>query len=303
MLERWTDPAWLAEAHAWIRSHVSVTGEIEQPHVRPWSTVLRVPTADGAVWFKANTEEFRYEAALTSRLASRRPDAIPPLLAADLDRGWLLMDDAGTTLRTVVAEERSLDRWLDVLPLYAGVQIDLAGEAPELVDIGVPDMRLAVLPHKLKTFLDELGGRLGDEGARLRERLPWVRAACEELASYGVPETIQHDDFHDAQVFVRDGDYLLMDWSEACVAHPFFTLSVTLEGVIAWGLDDEEHSEPLDPYRSAYAEPFERAGLIEDSERALDLALRLGWICRSVNGHVPYNVDHTRTRLRMFLDG
>ena len=38
----------------------------------------------------------------------------------------------------------------------------------------------------------------------------------------------------------RDGSHLVMDWGDACVSHPFFTLSVTLEGVLAWGLDDEE---------------------------------------------------------------
>ena len=49
----WTQPEWLAGAEAWIRERVDLTGEIEQPHVRWWSTVLRVPTADGVVWFKA----------------------------------------------------------------------------------------------------------------------------------------------------------------------------------------------------------------------------------------------------------
>ena len=47
-----------------------------------------------------------------------------------------------------------------------------------------------------------------------------------------------------------------MDWGDACISHPFFTLSVTLEGVLAWGLDDEEDSEDTAPYRDAYLEPF-----------------------------------------------
>ena len=66
------------------------------------------------------------------------------------------------------------------------------------------------------------------------------------------PETIQHDDLHDGQVFVQDGRYLLLDWGDACVSHPFFTLAVTLDGVIAWGVDDVEHSEDTEPYRDAY---------------------------------------------------
>ena len=51
---RWQRPEWLAEATEWIHERVEVTGEIEQPHVRWWSTVMRVPTRDGDLWFKAN---------------------------------------------------------------------------------------------------------------------------------------------------------------------------------------------------------------------------------------------------------
>jgi hypothetical protein len=299
----WTDPAWLAEAQAWIREQVTPVGAIEQPHVRPWSTVMRVPTEGGAVWFKANTEALRYEAALVARLAARRRDCVPPLVAVDLERGWMLMEDAGTTLRALIAEERSLERWLHVLPLYAGVQIDMAGEAEELIALGVPDVRLATLPEQFERLVAALAGELVEDEQRLRDQLPWIAEACDELASFGIPETIQHDDFHDAQVFVRDGRYLLMDWGDACISHPFFTLSVTLEGVISWGLEDVEGSEDIAPYRDPYLEQFACFGSRDDLVRACDLALRLGWICRTVNAYVPGNLDPTHARLRMFLSG
>jgi hypothetical protein len=284
---------------------VSPTGEIEQPHVRPWSTVMCVPTANGPVWFKANGPQEHHEAALVGALAEERPDAVPPLLAVDVERGWMLMADAGERLREIVARERSLARWLEILPLYAGVQVDLAPRAEELVSLGVPDLRLAVLPDRFEALLDRLSGRLDDEAfeARLREKLPWVRDASEELASYGIPETVQHDDFHDGQVFVKDGRYLLMDWGDACVSHPFFSLSVTLEGGLAWGVDDVENSEDVAPYRAAYLSGFGRYGSLAELERATDLALRLGWVCRSINGDIPGDADGPTIRLRMFLDG
>jgi aminoglycoside/choline kinase family phosphotransferase len=295
---QWTDPDWLAEAHAWIAAHVSPTGEIEQPHVRPWSTVMRVPTADGAVWFKANSPQQRFEAALVGVLASERPDVVPPLVAVDLDRGWMLMADAGERLREIAARERSYARWLEILPLMAGVQIDLARRADELVALGVPDLRLAVLPATFEAFLDEVGPSIEDDElvARAREMVPWVREASAELASHGIPETIQHDDFHDGQVFVKDDRYLLMDWGDACVSHPFFTLSVTLQGFLSWGLDDVENSEPIEPYAERYVAEF-------DGTHGVDLgsAMRLGWACRVVNGHLPYEPGSTAARLQMFV--
>ena len=87
----WTDPAWLAAAHAWIHEQVArlgsaVVSAIEQPHDRPWATVLRVPTERGDLYFKANAPPLRFEAALVEVLAERRPDAVPPLVAVDLER-------------------------------------------------------------------------------------------------------------------------------------------------------------------------------------------------------------------------
>jgi hypothetical protein len=298
----WRDPHWLAGAHRWIevqlqRLGLTRVGEIEQPHVYPWSTVLRVPTSEGDVWFKANAERLRFEAALVTRVAERAPDRVPPLLAADLEHGWMLMADAGRRLREVIAEERSLRRWLDVLPATAHIQLAMEPDVESLLALGVPDMRLVTLPDGYAQLMDTI-----QADARFRDAHAYVVGLCEELASFGIAETLQHDDLHDGQVFLKDGIHLIMDWGDACISHPFFTLSVTVEGGIAWGVDDVEDSEDTEPYIRAYLEPYaERYD--GDLLAASRVATRLGWACRAVNGHVPSDVDHTFTRLRMFLDG
>lgn len=301
---RWTEPAFLDPAHAWIVEQLAglglaVTGELEQPHVMRWSTVIRVPTADGPVWFKANDGSLRHEAAVTALLASRHPGNVPPLLAADVDRGWMLMADAGRRLREVLPEEGSLDRWLGVLRTVAEIQLACEDAVDELLAMGVPDRRLATLPDAY----DRLASELRIE-PRFRAATPYVRELCDRLAAFGIRETLQHDDLHDAQVYVKDGVDLVMDWGDACVSHPFFTLSVTLEGVISWGLDDVEDSVDTGPFRDAYLAPYAAAypelGR-DDLLAAVEAALRLGWACRFVNGLVPG--DDPGPRLRMFLDG
>ena len=215
----------------------------------------------------------------------------------------MLMEDGGTTLRELIAAEHSLGRWVDVLRLYATVQIDLSGAVDELLSLGVPDLRLDVLPARAEAMFDELVELPDSERRRLYESLPWMREACAELGAAGIPETIQHDDLHDAQIFVRDGRYQLLDWGDACVSHPFFSLAVTLEGVIAWGIDDEEGSEPTEPYRDAYLQAF-RGRTAGDLVRLSTTACRLGWVCRAVNGRTAEHSDEsTRLRLGMFLDG
>ena len=118
--EPWEDPAWLATALAWVDEQLTSagrrrTGDVDQMHVRPWATVIRVPTAEGEVFFKANTPELRHEAVVALHLARRVPDRVPPLIADDTDRGWMLMEDGGRRLREVITDERDLSRWDDVV--------------------------------------------------------------------------------------------------------------------------------------------------------------------------------------------
>lgn len=315
-MERWSDPAWLAEAHGWIDEHVSDlgltrVGEVDQVHVRAWSTAIRVPTDAGVLWFKANVPLLAYEAGVVQILFEACPQRVPELVGVDLDRGWMLMRDGGEQLREVVLREGRLDRWLDVLPLYGDLQLAVASRADELVAAGAPDLRLPVLPAAYARLVDEMEGLVPEERDRLVACAPDVEAMCRVLTGVGIPETIQHNDLHDGQVFVQDGRYLVFDWGDACVSHPFTTMSVTLEGVLSWGLDDIEGSVDTTPFRNAYLEPFANFAAFEELEAAHDAALRLGWLCRALvtrplaltleDGPREELLGSVRVHLRMFL--
>ena len=253
-----------------------MTGELDQFHVRWWSTVIRVPATGGDLYFKAVGRGFEFEPPLTATLAELAPDRVTELVAVDTARGWMLMRDAGEQLHDLVGHPADLHRWEDALPRYAELQIAAAPLAVELLAVGVPDVRLSKLP-------DQLGGLLGGPEARLdaelRERvfaaLPGIEAMCSELAAYGIPETIQHDDLHDRQVFVRDGSYVFFDWGDSCVSHPFHSLTVTLRATAA-KLDLEPGGAELRRLRDAYLEPFGAPA------EAADLAYRTGTIARAL---------------------
>jgi hypothetical protein len=306
---QWTSPEWLAEATAWIHGRAEVTGEIEQPHVRWWSTVLRVPTADGNLYFKAVAPIHRFEAGLTAKLAELQPTRVPELVDVDAERGWMLMWDGGTRLRELIETPADLDHWEKLLPGYAQLQIAVAPHTTRLLALGVPDERLSVLPDHLPTLLAaHPAGLSSDEHERLSVRLPEIEAMCRGLKAVGIPETIQHDDLHDGQVFFRDGRYLVFDWGDSCVSHPFHSLTVVLRA-IAWKLDLEPGGPELQRLRDAYLEPF-GDGLAE----AADLAYRTGTIARALAWHrmvaarEPQFVDEEDATgaaygLKLFLEG
>jgi hypothetical protein len=288
----WTRPEWLAEAVAWIRERVEITGEIEQPHVQWWSTVLRVPTAEGDLWFKAAAPINAFEPALTAELARLRPELIMELVAADPDRGWMLSRDAGIRLREQIGSAEDLVRWDEALPQYAELQLAAAPRADRLLALGVPDERLAgfadrferLLANREAVMLGQPEGLTNDEHARLLASVPEVARLCAELAAYGIPETIQHDDLHDGNVFVRDGGYVFFDWGDSCVSHPLHTLVVTLRA-IAYRYDVEPGSRVLLRLRDAYLEPFSRFGRHSELVDAAAIALRVGTIGRAHAWH------------------
>jgi hypothetical protein len=81
----WTSEAFLAEVHAWVSAvaadaGISLTGERAQPHLRPWSSVLRYGAEHGDLWFKVNGTGTRHEAALVATLADLEPSLAPPVL-------------------------------------------------------------------------------------------------------------------------------------------------------------------------------------------------------------------------------
>ena len=283
----WSQPGWLEQAQAWVhaemqRQSMGVSGTIEQPHVRHWSTVLRVPAEDKDVYFKATAPVLAHEVPVTVALAGWRPGCMLPVLAADLERGWMLMPDGGTRLRDLIRADRDVRHWETPLRIYAETQIELANRTPELLAMGMPDRRPATLPEQYRRLLAgtetlRVGlpdGLTPEEYRRLQEATAQVAALCGELASYHVPESLHHGDFHDGNIFVGDGRPLFFDWGDCSVAHPFFSLRTTFVSVEI-SLDLEEGAGEVPELRDAYLEPWTRFESRSNLQAAFRLAQRL----------------------------
>lgn len=291
----WEEPDWLTQVTAWIHDHLAAsnirpTGALELLHQRPWSSFARIPTDHGTVYFKAPAPAFTYEAALTQALAGWRPDCTVPLLAVDRDRGWMLSLDAGITLRAASPTADQVEHWVKILPFYVDLQIEMTARVPELLALGMPDRRLATLPQlytdllaatpDLRIGLDD--GLTPDEYQRLVDLSNTVAAQCAELASYGLPATLTHEEVHDANVLVHGDRYLFIDWSDASVAHPFFTILVTLRAA-AHRLELAEDGPEMLRLRDAYLEPWTRFATRRELLRAFTIAYRLAMINRALS--------------------
>jgi hypothetical protein len=288
---------WIEQASTWVheeleRQDICVTGLIEQPQEDLSSTVLRVPSTAGDIYFKACGPGFAHEPALTDSLWRWRPDCMPPVLAVDLQRGWMLMPDLGAPLRSINQPTHVLEHWQRVLPLYAEVQIDLVSRINEILELGGLDRRLTMLPDQYEQLLTDTGAMLlghpdglsTEEYRSLRQFAPKFREMCEQLAGYRIPETLHHEDFHDANIYIRNNHYTFADWGESGVAHPFITLLVTSR-VIAWRLNLAEDAPELAHLHNIYLEPWTQYESRENLIAAFKLAYRVGMVCRALTWH------------------
>jgi hypothetical protein len=256
----------------WIRAHVEPVGAIETAHERPWGTVLRVPLADGAAWFKACAPVMAFEPRLSAELFARWPDRVAEVLGHDEERAWLLLADAGTA----IGESNPPEIWLAALPPYAELQRGEAVHADDHLAHGVPDLRLTALPARYDDLLRPDLPLTPDEVVRLREFAPRFAELCAELAARDIPETIQHDDLHMMNLYVQGDRLRVLDWGDSCISHPFASLFETFRF-----LERVNKLPPEDPWfrrlRDAYLEPW-GTGLTD----TFDLAMRVGAFAHSI---------------------
>lgn len=287
----WARPGWFASATEWIREQVaalgySEVGPIEQVRISPWSAVLRAPTSAGNVYFKAPA--YAYEATLTTWLAEQFSAQSPRVLAADTVHGWLLMADAGESLRPALMAGGDPARYADALAAFARFQMATAPNVERLVALGCPDRRLERLPtlfaravaDRETLAVGRMGGPSEQNYARMQTMTPEVEALCARLASFALPTaTLHHDEITPGHVIPSGEGYVFFDWGDSAITHPLCSLMMPLRWArLVLGYD----TAALHRLRDAYLRVWTEDETMERVQIAYTLAARLALLCRAL---------------------
>jgi len=295
----WHDSDWQKQAHEWIRSEaeqnsIELIGEIEQPHILHWSTVMQVPSSEGSLYFKATAGETIYEVALTQKLVEWYPDDMPELISVDTTRGWMLMRDGGEQLRASIRPTKDIKPWEPVITRYAELQIGLADHISEILALGIPDHRPSTLPSLYKLLLadetslmtDQEKGLTSAELQRLQSLSPRFEQICADLDKLGIPSSINHGDFHDGNILVKDNRITFFDWGDASVTHPFVSLRTFFVSIeIALELEDYVVTPEMSVLLERYLEPFEKFASKDELRKAYALSKPVASIAKALAWH------------------
>ncbi len=280
-------------ARDWVSSQVSALGgELTDAGTahgdRAWSHTTVFGTTLGRVWFKANAPGTAHEPRLHRLLARLVPDLLPALLAVDEPRAWSLLADAGPTLRTLATPDAQPATWEQLLPRYAEAQLAVAAHRGDLLAPACPSAPRPPCRGRPRRWSPSsppsrrtAAASGPDRRAALEARLPAYGRWCADLAASGLPDTIQHDDLHSANVCVDGDGVRIIDWGDASLGHPFGTMLATLDSLA--------HHAGLGPraplvlrLRDAYLEPFTAYAARRDLVRLVDRARQAGRVTRAL---------------------
>ncbi len=246
---------------------------------RPWSLVRRIDFENQITYFKACGALGAFEPRLLLFLQENAIEFGPEILAVELNQHWFLMADGGPRLREEKKDMALAEQLAAALTSYAEMQISSAGWISKLIDFGLPDRRMSQVPALLGALLaDDVisTGHSAEKVAKLRaaaaKALPALESACNALNQSPFANGLDHGDLHTANLLVSGEHYCLIDWGDACITHPFCSMSVTLETVLNEVPIAEQAmwSEILrDAYLKPWADHYPQDRLYADFERAL----------------------------------
>jgi hypothetical protein len=237
----WEQKGWYEGAAAWIAEQLvrlayTPTAPVEQVKTA-WScsSILRVPTTDGYLYFKATYARPPVEVAVVQQLSRRWPRHVPTLVASDETRRWMLMKDFGPR----ELWRMPFARWPRALRLFGRLQRECSKGLSAWWGIACPDRRMDSLVSHMEPLLSDPLLLKADPPFRLcEEDLNRLLAAREqwasellELGASPIPASIVQQDFRHGNVAVRGRDYVFYDWSDTVVSHPFFSACRFLEYV------------------------------------------------------------------------
>lgn len=294
-VEVWRTAGWRDGAVSWLDERLAAagaarTGDVEQPHLRPWATALRAPTTRGVVWLKAAGAGTAYEVRLYELLTRVAPDQVLAPLAIDAERGWIVLPDGGPTLGDALTGDALIEALTKIIPQYAQLQRALTPFADDIVALGAPDLRPGVLPAAFDEALEIAGRHLArhdtpadrDRYARVAALRPTVADRAGWLAGSVAGASLDHNDLHPWNIFpAGGGPARFYDWGDSVVTHPFASMLVTLRMVrylLGAGDGDRAVLRVRDAYLSVFADLAPHAELVE----TLEVACRLGMVSRAL---------------------
>lgn len=222
-------------------------------------SLIRFETNGPATWFKAVGEPNLREFPITLKLAALLPGFLPGVLATRPEwNAWLSREVEGTNL----GETKAAAVWERAAAKLAKLQIDSISKVDSILDAGAHDLRTDRLLDSVDPFFEVVAGLMEEQTkvcppALRREELGLLKLRLEDaltlVGDFGIPHTLGHLDLNPSNIVVTTDGCVFLDWAEAYVGLPIFSLEYLLEHFRREvGRDPVLESSFVDAYRAPW---------------------------------------------------
>ena len=225
---------WLDEAQRWIKGCIGAAvpdfTEIRQLNASSSFALIRLGAIGGeGYWFKAVGVPNTHEYSTTAYLIQHCKEYLPRVIGMRADWNAWVMEEFGSslTLSDSLADfELATARLAELQKLQAGKAEHLL--ASQFIDHTAETLN-AHVDELIVYLIDAMKVQTSTKVApltssRLREIGLCLHAACKELASLRIPDSVIHGDISPGSILSDGTNCVFTDWCEAYVGNPFISL-------------------------------------------------------------------------------
>lgn len=231
---------WFSELSSWVTESIqsfglNLTGRFRQFNASPSFSLIRFESDGPAFWFKAVGEPNEREFPITLKLAELFPQYLPTIIAVrPAWNGWLSLEAPGINL----SETDDVAHWVAAAEILARLQLDSIGKIDSIAKARAHDARVESLGVLIDPFLDVMTDLM-----QRQTKIPppiltqselsllglGIREALGAIADLAIPDALGHMDLNPGNVFPSRRRTVFLDWAEAYVGHPLYSLEYLLE--------------------------------------------------------------------------
>jgi hypothetical protein len=189
----------------------------------PYSTIFKIDTDKGLLFLKTNNNTFNYEHKLIRHLQHQFPGHSLQVLFSNDALNAFITPHAGVQFDTYFKASADYAAIDSALMNYAHIQQNT--DTVFLQKIAVRDLSLKKIEEifysALNTNMPYIPAEKKSLVLALRDK---TRAAIQEVIEIGIHDGLEHGDFHFGNMLFDNGNVIYIDWAEATLSNPLFSL-------------------------------------------------------------------------------
>lgn len=200
---------------------------IQQVRKTPFSACWRIEYNSKFYYLKHNPEHFSHEGKLL-QLLNQHQCKVPEVIAFDDNFNLCITHSCG---EQILRKQFNLENFSKALVEYASIQNKFINKVDPLKKLNLP-------LTTSKEILDSIiWAKQNENKFNMKIDLTKLNLkAMESNLNFLLSDdnlTIQHQDFHDGNIIVNNGEVFIIDWSETSLGNPLFSAIQAIDKIVA----------------------------------------------------------------------